>query len=49
MALNLLSGGQWVLGMPLILLRARDRIRLAGWLCLWLIAKHATRMWMASE
>jgi hypothetical protein len=35
--------------MPSILLRARDRIRLAGWLCLWLIAKHATRMWMASE
>jgi hypothetical protein len=49
MALNLLTGCRWVHGMPSILMRARDRIRLAGWLCLWLIAKHATRMWMASE
>jgi hypothetical protein len=49
MALNLLNRLSGGCGMPSILLRARDRIRLAGWLCLWLIAKHATRMWMASE
>jgi hypothetical protein len=36
-------------GMPRILAGVHDRIRRVGWLCLWLIARHATRLWIASE